>query len=86
MLLFDKDSQKAYIKFREFVKRVCKIEVKETDEGLYPVRDGSLTRSQGRPSLFPLVFKLLQLSPSNCNCPSEPLPWNPAQTPRSMPQ
>ncbi len=55
MLLFDKDSQKAYIKFREFVKRVCKIEVKETDEGSYQVRDGSLKRSEGRPSLFPPV-------------------------------
>ncbi len=56
MLLFDKDSQKAYIKFREFVKRVCKIEVKETDEGSYQVRDGSFKGLADSPRLF-LLFK-----------------------------
>jgi hypothetical protein len=55
MLLFDKYSQKAYIKFREFVKRVCKIEEKETDEGSGQVRDGSWKRAADSPRLFLLL-------------------------------
>lgn len=55
MLLFDKDSQKPYIKFREFVKRFGKIEQPETEPGSYQVRDWSLKPSKDPLSLlFPV--------------------------------